>query len=169
MKSEKNITINAKYNVASEWLISKGYCIIFSNHPSSDIREFHFIKNQVRIKVFINEDVYYCTAVCQTNSNPVCSLNTGRYEIHNNDIFDAITILLKNKAKIDSPRGMKEPIIQTGWEFWFVSSIVILIVMLILGTLEGSKIFLPYWPYAFTIAVINIVTCLYYGSRPIKE
>lgn len=169
METEKNITINAKYNVASEWLISKGYCIIFSNHPSSDIREFHFIKDKVRIKVFINEEVYYCTAVYQLNSDPVCTLNTGKYLIHNEDIFDAIKILVKSKEKIESPKRMKEPIIQTGWEFWFVSSIVILIVMLLLGTLEDSRIFLPYWPYIFILSIINLVTCLYYGCRPIKD
>jgi hypothetical protein len=169
MKSEKDITINAKYNIASEWLISRGYSLTYSNHPSSDIREFHFIKNKVRIKVFINEEVYYCTAVCQLNSDPVCTLNTGRYMIHNEDIFDAINVLVKSKEKIDSTKRMREPVIQTGWEFWFVSSVVVVIVMLFLGTIEDSKTFLPYWPYFLVLAFINLLTCLYYGTRPIKD
>ena len=169
MKSEKDITINAKYNVASEWLISKGYCIIFSNHPSSDIREFHFIKDKVRIKVFINEYVYYCTAVYQLHSDPVCTLNTGRYMIHNDDIFDAINVLIKSKEKIDSPKSLQKPNLEDIWEFWFVSSVIVVLVILFLGTLENSRLLLPYWPYAIVIAFINLITCVYYGTKSSKS
>jgi hypothetical protein len=167
MKTEKDITVNAKYNVASDWLVPRGYNITFSNHPSSDIREFHFTKDRVRIKVFINEDIYYCTAICQLYSDPVCTLNTGRYMIHNDDIFDAINVLVKSKAKIEGTA--KEPKIQVAWETWFVASIVIFLVYFFVGTLENSQVQFPNWLPFMLIACLNLIICMYYGCKPIRK
>jgi hypothetical protein len=167
MKSEKDITINAKYNIASDWLISKGYCIIYSNHPSSDIREFHFIKDKVRIKVFINEEVYYCTAVYQLHSAPTCTLNTGRYVIHNDEIFDAINVLVKSKEKIEEKN--KEPKFQVIWETWFITSVIIFLAYTFVGTLENSQTEFPNWLPFMLIACVNLIICIYYGYKSTKD
>jgi hypothetical protein len=167
MKTEKDITVNAKYNVASDWLVPRGYNITFSNHPSSDIREFHFTKDRVRIKVFISEDIYYCTASADTNSNPICSLNTSRYIIGNDDIFDAIAVIIKNKAKIEGTT--KEPKFQVAWETWFIASVIIFLAYTFVGTLENSQEEFPNWLPFMLIACVNLSICIFYGYKSSKS
>lgn len=52
---------------------------------------------------------------------------------------------------------------QTMWETWFVTSLVLVIVLFILGLMESSKEFIPEWPYIFGLVVANLCYCLFIG------
>ena len=54
---------------------------------------------------------------------------------------------------------------QTVWEFWFVASMIAVLVLIFIGTLDGSREIASY-PYILAIAVINIVICSYVGCKP---
>jgi hypothetical protein len=58
---------------------------------------------------------------------------------------------------------------QTMWEIWFVASIVIFFAYFFVGTLENSRIDFPNWLPFMLIACVNLVICIYYGCKPIKE
>ena len=47
------------YEKVSDWLIPLGYFEIFNNHPTINPREFHFIKDGVRV-VCVNAYEPYC-------------------------------------------------------------------------------------------------------------
>ena len=54
---------------------------------------------------------------------------------------------------------------QTMWETWFVTSLVLVIVLFILGLMESSKEFLPEWPYIFGLVIANLCYCLFIGNK----
>ena len=54
---------------------------------------------------------------------------------------------------------------QTLWEAWFVSSILIFAMYFFVGTLDGSMDMFPNWLPFFVISFINLITCLYVGSK----
>ena len=58
----------------------------------------------------------------------------------------------------------KEDPKQTAWESWFVLSTIFFIGIFFICTLEGSgKI--AELPYFLSVSIINLVICLYYGTR----
>lgn len=54
---------------------------------------------------------------------------------------------------------------QNMWEIWFVSSVIIMISLLIIGTTDGSKEFIPNFPYYITLSTINLIVCIITGSK----
>ena len=54
---------------------------------------------------------------------------------------------------------------QTLWETWFVTSVIIMISLLIIGTTDGSKEFVPNFPYYITLSTINLMICIIIGYR----
>ena len=58
----------------------------------------------------------------------------------------------------------KENSRQTAWESWFILSIVFFLGIFFICTLEGSKE-VKELPYLGAIAIINLIICLYYGTR----
>jgi hypothetical protein len=52
----------ANYRIVNGWLTSLGYTEIYSNHPSQEIREFHWSNNDIRIIVLFDKQVL-CKAV----------------------------------------------------------------------------------------------------------
>lgn len=54
---------------------------------------------------------------------------------------------------------------QTLWEMWFISSVIIMISLLIIGTTDGSKEFVPNFPYYITLSTINLMICIIIGYR----
>lgn len=64
--------------------------------------------------------------------------------------------------------NLSEEAQQTMWETWFVASIILFLGSFFIGTLEGSKTFLPNWIYAMSLVTINLMTCLYYGLKTPK-
>lgn len=54
---------------------------------------------------------------------------------------------------------------QTLWETWFVSSLTIFGITFLLGTLSGSKDFMPNYWYYFGISFINVIASLFVGLK----
>jgi hypothetical protein len=54
---------------------------------------------------------------------------------------------------------------QTMWEMWFIASVIIFLVYFFVGTLEGSRDFLPNWLPFMLIACVNLIICIYYGCK----
>ena len=52
--------LEAFYKQITEWLLPLGYVEIFKNHPSMEVREFHFIKDRVRVICVIKGTEIYC-------------------------------------------------------------------------------------------------------------
>lgn len=167
-------TVNSKFKNAEEWLIAKGFSITYSNHPSTEPREFHFIKDQIRIKLFIGQvkPTYYCQVETPLNAfikEPTLHIHSSKYEVGDDNIFTAHKLIKEYLLKLDTKsRFQQEHIKQTMWEYWFVASVILFLGSFFLGTLEGSKTFLPNWPYAMGLVTINLITCLYYGLKTSK-
>lgn len=165
-------TLNTKFSNAKEWLEDKGFTEIFSNHPSTEPREFHFIKDQVRIKVFIGQSspVYYCQVMAPVNpyiKEPILHINSSKYEIGDDNLFVAHRLIKLYLDKLDEPQ--KEETKQTMWEYWFVASVIIFLAYFFVGTLENSKNEFPNWLPFMLIACINLVICIYYGHKTPKQ
>ena len=164
--------LNTKFKNAEEWLTAKGFRIIYSNHPSTEPREFHFIKDQIRIKVFISQvkPTYYCQVETPLNAfikEPRLHIHSLKYEVGDDNIFTAHKLIKEYLLKLDTKsKFQQEHIKQTMWEYWFVASIILALTCLFIGTLEGSKTFLPNWPYAMCILIANLAYCLYKGLKP---
>jgi hypothetical protein len=161
-------TLNNKFTNAKEWLADKGFTEIYSNHPSSEPREFHFIKDQIRVKVFIGQSspIYYCQVVAPVNpyiSEPMLHINSSKYEIGDDNLFIAHQLVRQYLNKLDSPQT--EKIKQTMWEYWFVISVVIFLAYFFVGTLEGSKTIFPNWLPFMLASCINLIICIYYGVK----
>ena len=58
---------------------------------------------------------------------------------------------------------------QTMWETWFVISLVLILVALVTGLMEYSKIDFPNWPYFVGIVVINFLFCIKIGIHTPKK
>lgn len=58
---------------------------------------------------------------------------------------------------------------QTMWEMWFVASVIILLAYLFVGTLEGSKTFLPNWLPFMLLSMVNLIICIYKGCTTPKQ
>lgn len=165
-------TVNSKFKNAEEWLIAKGFSIIYSNHPSTEPREFHFIKDQIRIKLFIGQvkPTYYCQVETPLNSfikEPLLHIHSSKYEVGDDNIFVAHRLIKEYLLKINTKsKFQQEHIKQTMWEYWFVASCILVLACLFIGTLEGSKNFLPNWPYFMIISSINLAICIYKGLKP---
>ena len=166
--------LNNKFNQVKEWLEPKGFSLIYSNHPSSEPREFHFIKNQIRVKVFIGttKPTFYCQVVTPINayiSEPILHINSSKYEIGDDNLFLAHELIRQYLLKLDpKSKFQQEHIKQTMWEYWFVISVVIFLAYFFVGTLEGSKTFLPNWLPFMLASCINLAICIYYGYKPRK-
>ena len=164
-------TLNSKFKNAEEWLMAKGFSIIYSNHPSTEPREFHFIKDQIRIKLFIGQvkPIYCCQVVTPLNAfikEPLLHINSSKYEVGDDNIFIAHRLIKEYLLKLDTKsKFQQEHIKQTMWEYWFIASITIFLAFLFVGTLENSKSFLPNWPYFFSLSIINLAICLYKGFK----
>jgi uncharacterized protein YodC (DUF2158 family) len=56
---KQGIPLTNFYILMNDWLLPKGYTEIFSNHPNIPIREYHFIKDGVRV-ICVNDFEPYC-------------------------------------------------------------------------------------------------------------
>ena len=163
-----NSLFNTRYNNAKEWLVNKGFTEIFSNHPSTEPREFHFIKDGIRVKTFIGQasPVYYCQVVAPVNpyiKEPILHIHSSKYEIGDQNLFIAHQLVKQYLNKLDSPQT--EEIKQTMWEYWFVISVIIFLAYFFVGTLEGSKTIFPNWLPFMLASCINLIICIYYGVK----
>lgn len=61
--------INILHSQIERWLKSLGYVEIFANHPNELIRQFHFIKNGVRLVCIIDIRKSISEAVCYFSSD----------------------------------------------------------------------------------------------------
>ena len=57
----KESDLQVFYKEVTDWLLPLGYIKIFQNHPSLELRQFDFIKDQIRIQCFMDksEGNYY--------------------------------------------------------------------------------------------------------------
>ena len=54
---------------------------------------------------------------------------------------------------------------QTAWETWFVASMVLVLALIFVGTLDNSKEIVEL-PFMMIIAFINVTVCSYVGTKP---
>ncbi len=54
---------------------------------------------------------------------------------------------------------------QLAWERWFIVSVVTFISLFFIGTLPGSVDAFPYFLWAFIPSIINLATCVIYGTK----
>lgn len=182
MAPKNKEAFNSQFKNAEEWLIKNGFVITYSNHPNSILREFHFIKDQIRIKLFIGlkDSTYFCnieTPIDPYNLNePVIYLTTKNYTPGDVNILKAHSFIKRHRDMLEDFTKTEEPINvtkssikedskQTLWETWFVASVVILLGLIFIGTLNNSKIFMPYWPFLISFSIFNLVYCIYKGSK----
>jgi hypothetical protein len=164
------ITLNNKFKVAKEWLSNEGFTEIFSNHPSTEPREFHFIKDQIRVEVFIGQasPVHYCQIVAPVNpyiTEPILHISSSKYKIGDQNLFIAHQLVKLYIDKLNKSEQAK----QAMWETWFVTSVVIFFAFFFVGTLSNSITLFPNWlPFMF-ITCVNLIICIYYGCKPSKE
>lgn len=55
---------------------------------------------------------------------------------------------------------------QHQWEAWFVLSCILFLFIFMIGTMEGSKEFCPYWVQIALGSVMNLLVCIYFGNKP---
>lgn len=162
---------NDKFDTAKKWLTDKSFVLIYSNHPSTEPREFHFIKDQVRIKVFIGQasPVYYCQVVAPVNpyiKEPILHINSSKYEIGDNNLLIAHQLVKQYLNKLNkSTVNRSEEVEQRVWEYWFVASIIIFLAYFFVGTLPGSQETFPNWLPFMLASCINLAICIYYGVK----
>lgn len=165
-------TVNSKFKNAEEWLTAKGFLIIYSNHPATELREFHFIKDQIKIKLFISQvkPIYHCQVVTPLNAfleEPVLHIHSSKYEVGNDNIFTAHRLIKEYLLKLDTKsKFQQEHNKQTLWEHWFIVSVILFLACFFLGTLQNSTTFLPNWPYDMLLLIANLAYCLYIGLKP---
>ena len=108
------MTDNDFYNSITFWLEHKGYSIIYSNHPNISPREWHFIKDGIRV-VCINDpnDPYfylYCDLflgdVDEIHYDINYALRTGKYQIEDKGL-DEIHANMLCKVKLLKSRWAK--------------------------------------------------------------
>jgi hypothetical protein len=54
---------------------------------------------------------------------------------------------------------------QSIWEAWFISSVGIVFGLFMIGTLPGSVEVFPSFLWYFIPSIINLLICLYYGTK----
>ena len=94
----KNKDVDKFYNKVTNWLFPIGYEEVYSNHPLSLIREFHFSKDGIRV-VCVAEDNEYCYLNADIIKSPYClSLKTGKFEIGTDKLEELHKYLKENST-----------------------------------------------------------------------
>lgn len=90
------------YKQINSWLVLLGYEEIYSNHPSSAIREWHFIKNNIRVVcVKSYGDKQYCYLYCDVlQLKQTLSFQTNKFEIGTNKIEELQKFMEEIKTKL---------------------------------------------------------------------
>ena len=75
--------MNSRYVIARDTLLAKGYVKCFSNHPSAELREFHFIKDRIRCIVRIGQtsDMFYCKLYADIQKSIVLHIESQSYAV----------------------------------------------------------------------------------------
>ena len=79
------------YKEIKEWLLPLNYTEIYSNHPCLPQREFHFIKNGIRV-CCVNDNIeeyYYITSIRWTHPE-IMIVQSGRYSLSNKTKLDSL-------------------------------------------------------------------------------
>ena len=86
-----------------DWLLPQGYTEIFSNHPISEVREVHFIKDNVRIKCYFdNKAIFYCQLQTSISHSPILHIISAKFEIGNNEVFQVHRRILEYVERLVS-------------------------------------------------------------------
>lgn len=94
--------VNEFYQEVTAWLKPLGFAEIYSNHPAEKIREFHFIKDGVRI-CCINSWNKYCYLQNDILAlTPHVSLRSGQYQIGFESVLELVNILLEQELLLTS-------------------------------------------------------------------
>lgn len=92
--------VNQFYQEVVAWLKPLGFSEIYSNHPLSEIREFHFIKDGVRV-CCINDSTPYCYLQNDIlELVPHVSLRSGQYKIGFEDVIKLVNTLLEQELQL---------------------------------------------------------------------
>jgi len=89
--------VNEFYREVQDWLRPLGFTEIYTNHPAEKVREFHFIKDGVRVccvnawnpHCYLQNDILAVT--------PHVSLRSGQYKIGFEEVQNLVNILLEQE------------------------------------------------------------------------
>jgi len=88
--------INEFYKTITEWLLPLGYTEHYANHPAKEDREFHFIKDGIRV-VCVSSFEEYCYLHSDILNHPYgISLKTGRYALGTNLLGELHNMMINN-------------------------------------------------------------------------
>lgn len=68
--NDRKLALNEFYKEITEWLLPLGYVEIFTNHPCESIREFHFIKDRIRVICVNHPSESYCYLLAEVIKKP---------------------------------------------------------------------------------------------------
>ena len=75
------------YKTITGWLLPKGYVEIFSNHPCSKEREYHFIKDGIRVCCVNGTGEVYFYLHADVLKTPHClALQSMKYKILSDEL-----------------------------------------------------------------------------------
>lgn len=95
--------VNKRYSECIAWLLPKGFVEIFSNHPLSEIREVHFIKDAVRIKCYFDSNtIFYCQLQSSISYKPILHIISQKFEIGDEEVFEVHRRILEYVEKLIS-------------------------------------------------------------------
>jgi hypothetical protein len=88
------------YNKITNWLVPKGFTEVYSNHPLSEKREFHFSKEGVRV-ICVEDFQDYCYLHADVLKNPFnLAIKTGKYEIGTEKLDELFDYVSENRKSI---------------------------------------------------------------------
>ena len=90
------------HRTITEWLVPNGYVEVFSNHPLSKDREWHFSKDGVRVICVMSpgsENYCYLHKDISITPEPV-SLRTSRFTVGNNYVIEYLHKFMLNKSSL---------------------------------------------------------------------
>lgn len=93
--------INEFYRKITEWLLPLDYVEIFSNHPFEYKREFHFIKDNIRVCCVNDSDEDYFYLSTTLFAKETLTLQSGKYSL-NNDVSKLNEIISAIKSTINA-------------------------------------------------------------------
>lgn len=102
------ILLNKKYQKCRSWLLPQDYVEIFANHPNSEMREVHFIKDKVRIKCYFNATEFYCQLQTSISYKPILHIISTRFDIGDNEVFEVHRRILEYVEKLTDKEDAKE-------------------------------------------------------------
>jgi hypothetical protein len=165
MQSKRKSNIPSTFTAIVDWLAIHEFVLMFKNIPPSGTKEFHFGKEGTRVCVFFPyKEETYCqlvTTIFDKDKKDVTVTSTKFLPFDDATLFKYFNQQQNLKRRLEGGYDTK----QIYWEIWMYSSLIIFAVVILAGMMAGSMDMFPNWPYAFVIALVNIIVCFVIGTN----